>query len=91
MKSWLGLTLIYVGTYYHLGKLHEEEEATAEALAVYQKGIEIAKKRPTRPVWINECKNELGNGVIVSYRSLDILVRAYQVRWLLGQECPSYG
>ncbi len=34
----------YVGTYYHLGKLHEEEEATAEALAVYQKGIEIAKK-----------------------------------------------
>ncbi|MFK7981108.1 MAG: tetratricopeptide repeat protein [Saprospiraceae bacterium] len=34
----------YVGTYYHLGKLHEEEEETAQALMVYQKGIEIAKK-----------------------------------------------
>ena len=34
----------YVGTYYHLGKLYEEEEANKKALAIYQKGIEIAKK-----------------------------------------------
>ena len=34
----------YVGTYYHLGKLHEEAEAMEQALTVYQKGIEIAKK-----------------------------------------------
>ena len=34
----------YVGTYYHLGKLHEQEENSDQALTIYQKGIEIAKK-----------------------------------------------
>ena len=34
----------YVGTYYHLGKLHEAEENVTQALEVYQQGIEIAKK-----------------------------------------------
>lgn len=34
----------YVGTYYHLGKLHEKEENVDRALDIYQKGIEIAKK-----------------------------------------------
>jgi len=34
----------YVGTYYHLGKLYEEEEAVEKALAAYQAGITIAKK-----------------------------------------------
>lgn len=34
----------YVGTYYHLGKLYEEEELGEKALEVYQTGIEIAKK-----------------------------------------------
>lgn len=34
----------YVGTYYHLGKLQEEAEATDEALKIYQKGIEVAKE-----------------------------------------------
>ncbi|MEM1123775.1 MAG: tetratricopeptide repeat protein, partial [Bacteroidota bacterium] len=34
----------YVGTYYHLGKLHEEEEELTKALDIYQKGIEVAKK-----------------------------------------------
>lgn len=34
----------YVGTYYHLGKLYEEEEETEKALVAYQDGILIAKK-----------------------------------------------
>ena len=34
----------YVGTYYHLGKLYEEEENSEKALDAYQKGIETAKK-----------------------------------------------
>ena len=34
----------YVGTYYHLGKLYEAEEKPEEALDIYQKGIDTAKK-----------------------------------------------
>jgi len=32
----------YVGTYYHLAKLHEEEEGFDKALEVYEQGIKIA-------------------------------------------------
>ncbi|MEM0992229.1 MAG: tetratricopeptide repeat protein [Bacteroidota bacterium] len=34
----------YVGTYYHLGKLHERSENFEAALAVYQKGVNVAKQ-----------------------------------------------
>ena len=34
----------YVGTYYHLGKLYEEEEDLEKALVAYADGIVIAKK-----------------------------------------------
>lgn len=34
----------YVGTYYHLGKLHEKMGHPETALAVYKKGMEIAQK-----------------------------------------------
>jgi tetratricopeptide (TPR) repeat protein len=34
----------YVGTYYHLGKLLEQENQEKEALEIYRKGIEIAQK-----------------------------------------------
>lgn len=34
----------YVGTYYHLGKLHEQAAENEKALAIYQKGIDVAKK-----------------------------------------------
>ena len=34
----------YVGAYYHLGKLYEEEEVFSLALETYNIGIEIAKK-----------------------------------------------
>lgn len=34
----------YVGTYYHLGKLLEQEEQEEEALEIYKKGMEIAQK-----------------------------------------------
>ena len=35
----------YVGLYYHLAKLYEQLEETEKALAIYQAGIEIAKKK----------------------------------------------
>ncbi len=34
----------YVGTYYHYAKLLEQEEETEKALAIYEKGMLIAKK-----------------------------------------------
>ncbi len=34
----------YVGSYYHLAKLLERNERTAEAIKVYEKGMEEAKK-----------------------------------------------
>lgn len=34
----------YVGTYYHLGKLHERADHIEKAIEVYEKGMEIAQK-----------------------------------------------
>jgi len=34
----------YVGTYYHLGKLYERQEAFDKAFFIYKKGMEIARK-----------------------------------------------
>jgi len=34
----------YVGTYYHLGKLYEALNRTDDAIAVYEKGMLIAKE-----------------------------------------------
>lgn len=34
----------YIGSYYHLGKLLERNEKTEEAVKVYEKGMEEAKK-----------------------------------------------
>ena len=34
----------YIGSYYHLGKLLERNEETEEAVKVYEKGMEEAKK-----------------------------------------------
>lgn len=34
----------YIGTYYHLGKLHEQLGQQDDALRVYEQGIEIAKR-----------------------------------------------
>lgn len=34
----------YIGSYYHLAKLLERSERTDEAIAVYEKGMEEAKK-----------------------------------------------
>ena len=33
----------YVATYYHLGKLYEQMENFEEALATYERGMEVAK------------------------------------------------
>ena len=33
----------YVGLYYHLGKLHERQGNDTDALAAYDKGIEVAR------------------------------------------------
>lgn len=46
---WFYLDLVnqhpdYIGTYYHLGKLYEQLQQAEEALKIYEKGIEIAKK-----------------------------------------------
>ena len=46
---WFFLDLVikhsdYVGTYYHLGKLYEQMSQPKEALAIYEKGIAVAKK-----------------------------------------------
>jgi tetratricopeptide (TPR) repeat protein len=35
----------YVGTYYHLGHLYEAQENFEKAIAIYEKGIEIAKQK----------------------------------------------
>lgn len=35
----------YVGTYYHLGKLLEKHNDTAQAIAIYQKGMEAARNK----------------------------------------------
>ena len=34
----------YIGSYYHLAKLHERNQATEQAITVYEKGMEAAKK-----------------------------------------------
>jgi Tfp pilus assembly protein PilF len=34
----------YIGSYYHLAKLHERNEAVNLAVGVYEKGMEQAKK-----------------------------------------------
>ncbi len=38
----------YVGTYYHLGKLHEALGQSDEAINVYERGMEIAKSKRDR-------------------------------------------
>lgn len=35
----------YVGTYYHLGKLYEKLEEKEKAVAVYQTGMQAARKK----------------------------------------------
>ncbi len=35
----------YVGTYYHLGKLYEALNRKPDAINIYEKGMEIAKKQ----------------------------------------------
>ena len=34
----------YVGSYYHLAKLHERNQSLENAISVYEKGMEEAKK-----------------------------------------------
>jgi len=34
----------YIGSYYHLAKLHERNNDTEQAIKVYEKGMEEAKK-----------------------------------------------
>ena len=34
----------YIGSYYHLAKLHERNQQNDQAIAVYEKGMEEAKK-----------------------------------------------
>ncbi len=34
----------YVGSYYHLAKLHERQGALADAIKVYEQGIEVAHR-----------------------------------------------
>ncbi len=34
----------YIGSYYHLAKLHERNQAVAQAIGIYEKGMEVAKK-----------------------------------------------
>lgn len=33
----------YVGTYYHLGKLHERQQRTAAARAAYETGLQVSR------------------------------------------------
>lgn len=33
----------YVGTYYHAGKLYEQLDRKADAIAVYEKGMEVSR------------------------------------------------
>lgn len=35
----------YVGTYYHLGKLYEKDKQIENAIAVFQKGMVVARKK----------------------------------------------
>ncbi|SER79656.1 tetratricopeptide repeat protein [Pedobacter rhizosphaerae] len=35
----------YVGTYYHLGKLYEKDGDKEKAIAIYQKGMEVARSK----------------------------------------------
>ncbi|MET4080415.1 tetratricopeptide (TPR) repeat protein [Pedobacter sp. UYP30] len=35
----------YVGTYYHLGKLYEKQDETAQAITTYQQGMEAARNK----------------------------------------------
>lgn len=35
---------LYVGTYYHLGKLLEQLERKEEAISIYEKGMSVANK-----------------------------------------------
>ena len=41
----------YVGLYYHLGKLYEYRQDFDQALATYNKGIEVAKAANDRHAW----------------------------------------
>lgn len=38
----------YVGSYYHLAKLLERQGKTEEAMAVYEKGMQVAKQAGDR-------------------------------------------
>lgn len=38
----------YIGTYYHFGKFLEQQNNREQALAIYERGIEIAKKIKNR-------------------------------------------
>lgn len=44
MEEILALDEYYLGTYYHLGKLHERQADLNAAKSVYLKGIEIAER-----------------------------------------------
>lgn len=35
----------YVGTYYHYGKIREQKGQLEEAIQIYQKGMDVAKKQ----------------------------------------------
>lgn len=35
----------YLGVYYHLGKLYEQQQLYEEALELYQKGVELARQQ----------------------------------------------
>ncbi|WP_432712938.1 tetratricopeptide repeat protein [Pedobacter sp.] len=35
----------YVGTYYHLGKLYEKTQELEKAVAIYQKGMTVARNK----------------------------------------------
>ena len=35
----------YVGTYYHLGKLHEQQQDFRKAFYTYQKGMDVARNQ----------------------------------------------
>ena len=41
----------YVGLYYHLGKLYEQQNEFDQALVTYTKGIEVAKAANDRHAW----------------------------------------
>lgn len=43
-RSNLDMNPDYVATYYHLGKLLERTGVVEEAIAIYERGMEVAKK-----------------------------------------------